>query len=43
MSPEELIAAIDEYIRWYNEERIQVKFKGLTPLQFRRQAFKMAS
>ena len=43
MSPEELIAAIDEYIRWYNEERIQVKLKGLTPLQFRRQAFKMAS
>ena len=42
MSPEELIAAIDEYIRWYNEERIQVKLKGLTPLQFRRQAFKMA-
>lgn len=41
-SPQQLIAAIDDYIKWYNSERIQVKLKGLTPLQFRRQAFKMA-
>ena len=38
-SPEELIAAIDDYIEWYNKERIQVKLKGLSPLQFRKQAF----
>lgn len=41
-SPEELIAAIDDYISWYNNERIRVELKGLTPLQFREQAFKMA-
>lgn len=41
-SPEELIAAINDYIRWYNNERIQVKLKGLSPLQFRKQAFMMA-
>ena len=41
-SPEQLIAAIDDYIIWYNNERIQVKLKGLSPLQFRKQAFKMA-
>ena len=40
-SPDELIAAIDDYIRWYNERRIQHKLKGLTPLQFRKQAFKL--
>ena len=41
-SPEQLIAAIDDYIIWYNNERIQAKLKGLSPLQFRKQAFKMA-
>ena len=41
-SPEELIAAINDYINWYNKERIQVKLKGLSPLQFRKQAFMMA-
>ena len=41
-SPDQLIAAIDDYIDWYNNERIQAKLKGLSPLQFRKQAFKMA-
>ncbi len=41
-SPEELIAAINDYIYWYNNERIQVKLKGLSPLQFRKQAIMMA-
>lgn len=41
-SPQELIAAINDYIDWYNKERIQVKLKGLSPLQFRKQAFMMA-
>lgn len=31
----ELMAAIDEYIRYYNTERIKVKLKGRTPSQFR--------
>ncbi|MBR4801294.1 MAG: IS3 family transposase, partial [Bacteroidales bacterium] len=26
----------------YNNERIQAKLKGLSPLQFRKQAFRMA-
>lgn len=42
-SVEDLIAAIDDYIKWYNEERIQKKLKGLPPLQFRKQAFKMTA
>ncbi|MBR6239565.1 MAG: IS3 family transposase, partial [Clostridia bacterium] len=32
---DELMAAIDEYIRYYNTERIKVKLKGRTPSQFR--------
>ena len=35
---EELI----EYLSWYNEKRIKVKLKGLTPLQFRNQSLKSA-
>ena len=41
-SVEDLFNAIDDYIKWYNEERIQHKLKGLSPLQFRKQAFKIA-
>ena len=41
-SPDQLIVAIDDYIDWYNNERIQAKLKGLSPLQFRKQAFKMS-
>lgn len=42
-SPEELMAAIDDYIRWYNEKRVQHNLGGLTPLQFRRKAFRMSA
>ena len=31
-----------EYLTWYNEKRIKVKLKGLTPLQFRNQSLKSA-
>ena len=31
-----------EYLSWYNEKRIKVKLKGLTPLQFRNQSLKPA-
>jgi transposase InsO family protein len=31
-----------EYLNWYNEKRIKVKLKGLTPLQFRNQSLKSA-
>ena len=35
---QQLKEAMEEYIRYYNEERIKVKLKGLTPLQVRVQA-----
>jgi len=35
-SPTELIAAIDGYIDWYNNKRIQHGLKGMPPLQCRR-------
>ena len=28
---------IDEYIQWYNTERVQQRLKGLTPMQYRNQ------
>ena len=35
---ESLMKAIEEYIDYYNKERIQVRLKGLTPCQARNQA-----
>ena len=35
---EQLELAMNEYIKYYNEKRIKVKLKGLTPLQARDQA-----
>ena len=35
---DDLKQAIEEYIKWYNEERINVKRKGLSPLQYRQQS-----
>lgn len=35
---DELKATMEEYIRYYNEERISLKRKGLTPLQYRHQS-----
>lgn len=37
-SVEQLKKAIDEYIRYYNHERIKPKLKGLSPIQYRTQA-----
>lgn len=37
-NPEELIADIDAYITWYNTERIQLKLKGLSPVEYRAQS-----
>jgi len=34
---EALAAALHEYIRWYNTERISTKLKGLSPVQYRAQ------
>ena len=35
---EDLEVAIHEYIEYYNNKRISLKLKGLTPLQFRSQS-----
>ncbi|WP_226691812.1 MULTISPECIES: IS3 family transposase [Rodentibacter] len=34
---EEVAQAVREYIRYYNEERIQLKLNGLSPIQYRTQ------
>ncbi|MFV0450513.1 MAG: IS3 family transposase, partial [Vibrio sp.] len=39
---DELIANIEEYIEYYNTKRIKVKFKGLTPIEYRNQAMQAA-
>ncbi len=35
---DEIKIMIDEYVYYYNEERIQLKLKGLSPIQYRRQS-----
>jgi len=39
---DDLITQIDEYIEYYNTKRIKVKLKGLTPIEYRNQAFQAA-
>ena len=34
-SVDELYRAVDDYIFWYNNARLQKRFKGLTPTQYR--------
>jgi len=36
---DDLKKAIEEYIKWYNEERINVKRKGMSPLEYRQHSF----
>ena len=38
LSTDALATALNEYIRWYNTERISTKLKGLSPVQYRAQA-----
>lgn len=38
----ELKADIDEYIHYYNHERISLRLKGLSPVEYRTQALKAA-
>ena len=33
---DELEKVINDYFRYYNEERIQLKLKGLSPIQYRK-------
>ena len=39
---DQLRQVMEEYITYYNEKRIKVKLKGLTPLQFRNQSLQLA-
>ncbi|WP_154581779.1 IS3-like element IS1664 family transposase [Yersinia enterocolitica] len=39
---EQLKKAVDEYIHYYNNERIKVKLNGLSPVQYRNQAMSTA-
>ena len=40
---EELTQAIEDYIQWYDTERIQQRLKGLTPMHYRNQALEPPS
>ncbi len=33
-STDKLIMEIEEYIRWYNEDRIKTKLNGLSPVEY---------
>ena len=41
-STDELIAAIKEYIDYYNNKRIKEKLKGLSPVQYRTKSIEVA-
>jgi transposase InsO family protein len=36
VSIDEFIEILDEYLRWYNEERIKMSLGGKSPLEYRR-------
>ena len=38
-SIDDLIKAIDDYIYYYNHDRIKEKLKGLSPVKYRQQSF----
>jgi putative transposase len=38
ISTDALAAHLNEYIRWYNTDRISTKLEGLSPVQYRAQA-----
>ena len=37
---EEIVDAVRDYLDYYNHRRIQLKLKGLSPIQYRKQSFK---
>ncbi|EEP46460.1 conserved hypothetical transposase-like protein [Haemophilus influenzae 7P49H1] len=39
-SREEIVDAVRNYLDYYNHRRIQLKLKGLSPIQYRKQSFK---
>jgi transposase InsO family protein len=38
LSEDEMIAIVDQYVKYYNEERLQEKIKELAPIDYRKQA-----
>ena len=36
---EEIVDAVRDYLDYYNHRRIQLKLKGLSPIQYRKQSF----
>jgi putative transposase len=38
LSEDEMIALLDQYVKYYNEERLQEKIKELAPMDYRKQA-----
>jgi transposase InsO family protein len=38
-SPEDFIKALEEYIDYYNNKRIKIKLKGMSPVQYRTTLF----
>ena len=38
LSIEAFTTALEDYITWYNTERVSTKLKGLSPVQYRTQA-----
>ena len=37
LSEDEMIAIVDRYVKYYNEERLQEKIKELAPIKYRMQ------
>lgn len=42
-SKESFKKGLDQYIHYYNHERIKQKLKGLSPVQYRNQPFQLAT
>ena len=40
MSRKRIVDAVRDYLDYYNHRRIQLKSKGLSPIQYRKQSFK---
>ena len=40
LTAEEIVDAVRDYLDYYNHRRIQLKLKGLSPIQYRKQSFK---
>ena len=40
---EKMVSEIEDYIWWYNTERVQERLKGMTPIEYRNHALQLAS